>query len=146
MQKGKVWLIGGTSDSATIAKILVESKIPLVITVTTATAQALYVDPAEVVVGCMSLIEMRCFCQHHQIKVVVDASHPFATAVSQQAIALTTELNIPYLRYERHHYQPVSVKLQDSEVIEVASFEHLLVGDYFNRSTSLVNCGVQRLT
>jgi precorrin-6A/cobalt-precorrin-6A reductase len=145
MQAGKVWLIGGTSDSATIAKILVESEIPLVITVTTATAQALYVDRAEVVVGCMSLIEMGCFCQHHQIKVVIDASHPYATTVSQQAIALTRKLNIPYLRYERHHYQPFSVKRQDSEVIEVASFEHLLAGDYLTAQRVLLTVGCNAL-
>jgi precorrin-6A/cobalt-precorrin-6A reductase len=141
----KIWLIGGTSDSATIAKVLVESKIPLVITVTTATAQALYVDSLEVVVGCMGLAEMRGFCQHHQIKAVVDASHPYATIVSQQAIALTSQLNIPYLRYERHHYQPASVQQQNSPVIEVASLEDLLTGDYLTAQRVFLTVGCNAL-
>jgi precorrin-6A/cobalt-precorrin-6A reductase len=145
MRKGKVWLIGGTRDSATIAKILAEAKIPLVITVTTATAQALYVDRLEIVVGCMGLAAMGGFCQHHRIKVVIDASHPYATKVSQQAIALTTELAIPYLRYERQHYQPASIKQQNSQVIEVASLEDLLTGDYLTAQRVLLTVGCNAL-
>jgi precorrin-6A/cobalt-precorrin-6A reductase len=140
--KSKVWLIGGTSDSATITNILVGSNISLVITVTTATAQALYVDAAEVVVSCMNAIQMRSFCQQHQIKVVVDASHPYATEVSQQAIAIATELNIPYLRYERTLYQPSTVP---EGLIELDSFERLLAGDYLTAQRVLLTVGCQAL-
>jgi precorrin-6A/cobalt-precorrin-6A reductase len=137
----KVWLIGGTSDSATIANILVESNIPSIITVTTATAQALYSAKAKIVVGCMNLTEMRCFCQHNQITVVVDASHPYATEVSHQAIAVTKQLNIAYLRYERTHYQP-AIK---AGVIELDSWEHLLTGDYLTAQRVLLTVGCQVL-
>jgi precorrin-6A/cobalt-precorrin-6A reductase len=140
--KSKVWLIGGTSDSATIANILVGLNIPLTIAVTTATARALYIDPAEVVVGCMNAIQMRSFCQKYQIKVVVDASHPYATEVSQQAIAVTTELNIPYIRYERSLYQPSIVP---ESLIELDSFERLLAGNYLTDRRVLLTVGCKVL-
>jgi precorrin-6A/cobalt-precorrin-6A reductase len=141
----KVWLIGGTGDSATIANLLRESAIPLVVTVTTATAQGLYIDAATVVIGCMDTTQMACFCQHHQIKGVIDASHPYATEVSRQAIAVATELNIPYLRYERTLYQPPAVKQQDSQILELDSFEQLLAEDYLTAQRVLLTVGCKAL-
>jgi precorrin-6A/cobalt-precorrin-6A reductase len=141
----KVWLIGGTGDSVIIAQLLRESAIPLVITVTTPTAQGLYVDAAKIFVGCMNATQMAYFCQHHQIKGVIDASHPYATEVSRQAIAVTTKLNIPYLRYERTPYQPPAVKQQNSKVLELDSFEQLLAGDYLTAHRVLLTIGCKAL-
>jgi precorrin-6A/cobalt-precorrin-6A reductase len=139
--KSKVWLIGGTSDSAIIANILLESNIPLVITVTTATAQTLYSAKAKIFIGCMNGSQMGCFCQQHQIKLVVDASHPYATEVSHQAIAVTQQLNIAYLRYERTRYQP-AIK---TGVMELDSWERLLTGDYLTAQRVLLTVGCQVL-
>lgn len=137
----KVWLIGGTSDSATIAKILAELNIPLIVTVTTLTAKALYGTEAEVAIGCMNATEMGCFCQHNQIKAAIDASHPYATEVSLQAIAVTQKLNIPYLRYERTLYQP---SMQEN-VIKLDRWEDLLSGDYLTAQRVLLTVGCQIL-
>lgn len=141
----KVWLIGGTKDSAAIANLLKDSAIPFVVTVTTTTAQSLYVDATTVVVGCMDATQMACFCQHHQIKGVIDASHPYATEVSRQAIAVAAELNIPYLRYERTVYQPPSVQQQDTTVLEINSFEQLVTGDYLTAQRVLLTVGCKAL-
>jgi precorrin-6A/cobalt-precorrin-6A reductase len=141
----KVWLIGGTRDSATIANLLRGSAISFVATVTTTTAQGLYVDATTVVVGCMDATQMTCFCQDHQIKGVIDASHPYATEVSRQAIAVTTKLNIPYLRYERTPYQPPVVKQQNSKILELDSFEQLLAGDYLTAHRVLLTVGCKAL-
>ncbi|MEO1669590.1 MAG: cobalt-precorrin-6A reductase [Cyanobacteria bacterium J06631_2] len=145
----QVWLIGGTSDSAAIAKVLAELNIPLVITVTTAAAQALYADVSaafKVVVGCMNPVAMQSFCQQHQIKIVVDASHPYAAAVSRQAIALTTQLGIPYLRYERARYQAKTNELRSSNIIELNSFAELVTGDYLCDRRVLLTVGCKALS
>jgi precorrin-3B C17-methyltransferase len=40
-------------------------------------------------------------------RVLVDATHPYATLMSEQLVGLARELDIPYLRYERaSDYQP----------------------------------------
>ena len=107
----KVWLIGGTSESSEIASELSARDIPFVVTVTTDVARALYTSAAQVQVGKLTPKAMTDFVQQQQIGCVLDASHPFASEVSQQAIALThtsthtlattTNGAIPYLRYER---------------------------------------------
>ena len=147
-----VWLIGGTSESVAIAQALVELDLPLVITVTTASAQALYAalganvsTAIKVIVGGMNLPAMRSFCQQQQIAVVIDASHPYAAAVSRQAIALTTQLNIPYLRYERARYHTSPNELGSSLVIELNSFAELLAGNYLAAQRVLLTVGCQAL-
>lgn len=138
-----IWLIGGTSDSATIAQNFAASSIPFVVTVTTATARALYADSASVIVGCMNKAMMRSLCLENQIVAVVDASHPYAVEVSTQAIAVTTELNLPYLRYERGNCPTIAV--QDNSVIELDGFDRLLAGNYLLHQRVLLTVGCKIL-
>ena len=97
----KVWLIGGTSDSVAVAKILSANNILFVVSIATQAAIDLYSADTKVKIGCMKPEAMQCFCQQEKIKTVIDASHPYAVEVSLNAIALTSQLKIPYLRYER---------------------------------------------
>ena len=139
----KIWLIGGTSDSATIAQNFTASFIPFIVTVTTVTARSLYADSASVVVGCMNKAMMRSLCLENRIVAVVDASHPYAVEVSTQAIAVATELNLPYLRYERDNCPTVAV--QNNLVIELDSFDRLLAGNYLLRQRVLLTVGCKVL-
>jgi len=98
----EVALIGGTSESRSLADALSRQGIPWVATVTTEGARRLYQDlPGQVVVTRFSPPSLEQFLQECRIRVVVDASHPFAQQISQLAIQVTAQLGIPYLRYER---------------------------------------------
>lgn len=98
----EVALIGGTSESRSLADALSRQGIPWVATVTTEGARRLYQDlPGQVVVTRFSPPSLEQFLQECRIRVVVDASHPFAQQISQLAIQVTAQLRIPYLRYER---------------------------------------------
>ena len=141
---GKVWLIGGTSESATIAQTLTANHVPFVITVTTITAQALY-SGAEVVIGRMNLARMESFYCEHKIVAVIDASHPYAVEVSHQAIAITAQLGIPYLRYERANCSGATAAPADSLIMELDSFDCLLSGDYLSHQRVLLTVGCQTL-
>lgn len=44
---------------------------------------------------------LRIYLQEHNIRLLVDASHPYAANVSRNAIAVCRELSLPYIRYER---------------------------------------------
>ena len=44
---------------------------------------------------------MKNCLKENQIKVFVDATHPYAVNVSKTAMQVCDELNIPYIRYER---------------------------------------------
>ena len=86
---------------------------------------------------------MRSLCQQHQIGGVIDASHPYAVEVSTQAIAVTTQLNLPYLRYERSNY-PAATPQTDT-VIELDSLEQLLAGNYLQGQRVLLTIGCKAL-
>lgn len=93
----QIWLIGGTSESAELAKGLSAQKLDYIVTVTTAAAARLYPASARIWVGKLLPATLPTFIAQQQIRCVLDASHPFASEISRLAIAQ----NLPYLRYER---------------------------------------------
>ncbi|HEY9859801.1 MAG TPA: precorrin-6A/cobalt-precorrin-6A reductase, partial [Candidatus Obscuribacterales bacterium] len=108
--QGRIWLIGGTQESAQLAAAIAEAQLACTVSVTTETAKQLYVfsvqkaenhAPLEVWVGRLTPETATSFLHQQQIVAVLDASHPYAVEISQLAIATTTQLGIPYLRFER---------------------------------------------
>ena len=51
--------------------------------------------------GALDQKEMLAFCQEHDILLMVDAAHPFATQLHQTIAKVSEELNVPVVRYER---------------------------------------------
>ncbi|WP_019504881.1 cobalt-precorrin-6A reductase [Pleurocapsa sp. PCC 7319] len=143
--RGNIWLIGGTSESVTLAKAIASYQIPLVITVTSQSAKSLYPLTSNILVGCMDQIQMQSFCEEQMILAVVDASHPYAVEVSRQAIAVTTQLKIPYLRFERINYQPSDSISINSSIIQLDSFTTLLSGKYLQNQRVLLTVGCKSL-
>ena len=142
---GKIWLIGGTSDSATIAKMLSYFDIPFIITVTTKTARSLY-STDDIAVGRMNRVEMESFCQKQNILAVIDASHPYAVEVSRLAIAVAAKANLPYLRYERQSYKASTAITTNPNLTELASFTDLVAGNYLQNRRVLLTVGCKALS
>ncbi|MCI6100720.1 MAG: precorrin-6A reductase [Selenomonas sp.] len=44
---------------------------------------------------------LEAYCRSHAIAAIVDASHPYAASVSENAMAAAKALGLPYIRYER---------------------------------------------
>jgi precorrin-6A/cobalt-precorrin-6A reductase len=124
-----LWLIGGTSDSTAIALALKSYSSELIITVTTESARSLYPAEFRVIAGCLDKSQMSVFCREHQIGAIVDASHPHAAEVSQNAFSTAKLLNIPYLRYERPLVEyPTSDRVTVLDSLEAAIAEKYLLG------------------
>ncbi len=154
-ERGRIWLIGGTSESARIAEAIAGEGLPCTVTVLTKAAQALYPENPElrVRVGQINSAQISFFCAQEQIVAVVDASHPYAVAISQGAIAATTESPIPYLRYERPRVSDrergrsfCSLPSESKQaVIELDSFDSLIVGNYLEGQRVLLTIGCKAL-
>lgn len=101
--KPQIWLIGGTQESAELARSLAAQHIPCLISVTTEAARSLYpASPClQVWVGRLQIESLPTLLQSHRIAAILDASHPFAVEISQLAIAVAGQRGIPYLRFER---------------------------------------------
>ncbi|UIE36324.1 precorrin-6A reductase [Leptodesmis sichuanensis] len=108
--QNRIWLIGGTQESADLAQALTQQQISYVVSVTTESARSLYTDGP---FGCvwvdrLTAASLPQFLQQYNIVAVLDASHPFAVEISQLVIATCKHQQIPYLRYERPHCNPES--------------------------------------
>lgn len=108
----RIWLIGGTQESAELAKALVQAQLPCTVTVTTESARSLYPDVPELAVwvGRLCAEQSEMFLQEHLVGGILDASHPFAIEVSQFAMQLS-QRGIPYLRYERPELKEPGITL-----------------------------------
>ena len=102
---GAVWVFAGTSDGNALARALAAGQTRPVI-VSTATAfggQIALQDCPGVTVwaGRQGVEARRQALVTHQAAALIDATHPYATLMSQQLIGLAQELALPYVRYER---------------------------------------------
>jgi precorrin-6A/cobalt-precorrin-6A reductase len=143
-----LWLIGGTQESAELAIALVQSGVPCIVTVVTETARCLYpVHPnLKIWVGRLGSEQLPWFLQEHQVCAILDASHPFAVEVSKLAIAASTQIQIPYLRYER---LALSVPKAPEKLLAPAEtyvdFETLLSGQLLTGQRVLLTVGYRPL-
>lgn len=138
----RLWLIGGTQESREIAYLLLEYGLSCLVTVTTAAARHLYpVHPRlRIVVTTLGPEEGQPFLQRHNIQGIIDASHPFAVAISELAIALSQTFQLPYLRFERPLVSPV---LDGS--IQLPTIDELITGDYLDQQRVLLTLGYRFL-
>ena len=99
-----ILLIGGTSESLEIADALTSDHQAFVLSVTTDYGHTLATAHAEHVLQTkfteITLIE---FLQMRHIKLVIDASHPFAQIVSKTAMAVCQRVGMTYVRFERQN-------------------------------------------
>ncbi|KGF72745.1 cobalt-precorrin-6X reductase [Neosynechococcus sphagnicola sy1] len=138
---GRLWLIGGTQESAALAQLLVAHSLPCTVSVTTATARSLYPPSPflQVWVGQLSPEALPLFLQQQHITAILDASHPYAVAISQLAIAFAQQYQLPYLRYER----PLITTGEAIESFE--SLTSLLASDRLGGERVLLTIGYRSL-
>jgi len=140
----RVWLIGGTSESAILAEAIAQSQIHCIISVTTESAKSLYPESEflTVWVGKLEQYQISDFFNNYNINRILDASHPYAVEISQLAIAVSQTHNIPYLRYER----PATVAQNLANIVYLDSVETLLTGDYLSQKRVLLTLGYRMLS
>lgn len=137
----RIWLVGGTTESVQLASALDGAGLPGVITVLTDSAQDLYLQSLglRVCTGALTDQTWPTFCRDQQIGAILDASHPYATEISKLAIQVSTQLQIPYLRFER------SSRADDLAanpwVVEVDTVAQLVHGQYLEGQRVLLTIG-----
>lgn len=101
-----IFVLGGTSDSLLISDWLTETKQPFILSVATDYGETLAKQHAEnVFCGRLSKEEMCAKWHSENVQLVIDATHPFATIVSETAMEACKETEIPYIRFERTREQ-----------------------------------------
>ncbi|MGK7911930.1 MAG: cobalt-precorrin-6A reductase [Synechococcus sp.] len=135
-----IWLIGGTSESKRMAQCLTDWGYSWRVTVATPSAAQLYTSlPGQVSAGRLTPSTIDRFLSTHSIRAIIDASHPFATQISQLAIQASQTHHLPYLRYERP-----SLPLHPKTLL-LPNFEAVLQPHYLDRQRVFLTTGVKTL-
>ena len=99
-----LWVFSGTSDGNQLANELAEQGYPVVVSAATeygGEVAAHNCSGVSVWAGRQGVEAQKQALSQNQAQVIIDATHPYASLISEQLISLSQTLNIPYLRYER---------------------------------------------
>ena len=101
--KKVIWLIGGTSEGRRLIKDLAELDIELYVSVATEYGAGLIEEQAntKVMANRMDLAEMKNFIQEKKPACVIDATHPYATVVTETVQAACKAQATEYIRLVR---------------------------------------------
>lgn len=102
--RGAVWVFSGTSDGNALAREIAARGHRVVVSAATEYGRetALRSCPGvHVLMGRRGSEARRQDLARSATKIIVDATHPYACAMSRQLIELSQALEIPYLRFER---------------------------------------------
>ena len=104
MPRDAVWLFSGTADGNALARELVGSCGPVVVSTASEYGGELARESCPGVTvwaGRQGVEARRRALIESRARAIVDATHPYATQMSEQLIELSSELRLPYVRYER---------------------------------------------
>lgn len=104
LPSGAAWVFSGTSDGNALARQMVANDHKVVVSTATEYGGELAMQDCPGVAvwaGHQGMEARRQALVKQQARIIVDATHPFATLISEQLMTLSSELGIPYIRYER---------------------------------------------
>ena len=120
----KIFLLGGTKDSINIIKHIKDNYNDYILTTTTTpygADLALEAGSDEVIGNALLKDEIIDIIKNDNYDLLIDATHPFASHITQTSSSIANELNIPYIRFER----PITnlKNIDTSHIDYVDSFE-----------------------
>jgi precorrin-3B C17-methyltransferase len=104
LPKQALWVFSGTSDGNTLASQLADQGYPVVVSTATGYGGEIAAQNCpgvSVWAGQQGVEARKQALQQHQARALIDATHPYASLMSEQLMGLSKTLGIPYLRYER---------------------------------------------
>jgi len=152
----RLWLIGGTQESRWLIEqahaIRSAQKPSILVSVTTEAARALYPDAEgiQLWVGTLTPQTGSGFITDQKIGAILDMSHPFATQISQLAITLAQQYDLPYLRYERPLISDLGEGWRDRKnrpgSVYLSDLDELFVGNFLAGERTLLTLGYRMLS
>ena len=95
-----ILVFGGTTEGRKAAAVLEEGGSPYFYSTKTG-EQDLTLHHGQRIDGALDAEAMQHFCREHDIRLMVDAAHPFAAQLHQTIAEVSDALKIPAIRYER---------------------------------------------
>lgn len=122
-----ILILGGTGDSVKLAEELYKITDQLILsTATDYGAQLARVSfGGTIVSGQMDYEALKSFCGKYKVQHIVDATHPYAQIITENAIRVSEDIQITYDRYERPYSQGSNENMNGSihDVIHCKDYE-----------------------
>ena len=113
-----ILVLGGTTEGRKAAEVLEEAGTPYFYSTKTG-EQDIKLHHGTVISGALDREAMRAFCQEHEIRLVIDAAHPFAVQLHHTIATVCAALHVPVIRYERI-YPP-----RDKDITWIDDYAHV---------------------
>ena len=113
-----ILVFGGTTEGRKAVEVLEEGGSPYFYSTKTG-EQDITLHHGQRIDGAMDAEVMQAFCREHDIRMMVDAAHPFASQLHQTIALVSQTLNRPAVRYERI-YPP-----RDPEIIWIEDYSEI---------------------
>lgn len=95
-----ILVFGGTTEGRKAVEVLEEAGKAYYYSTKTG-EQDITLHHGQRIDGAMDAEAMQAFCREHNIRLMVDAAHPFASELHQTIAQVSELMNIPAIRYER---------------------------------------------
>ena len=102
----RVLLLGGTTEATAIARALASAGIDAVFSYAGRTAEPATQPLPTRIGGFGGIAGLAAYLRRERITHLLDATHPFASRMSSNAVAAATETDTPLLAFERLPWQP----------------------------------------
>ena len=132
-----ILVFGGTTEGRKTIEALEEAGNPFYYSTRTG-EQKVTLHHGIAISGTMDGDAMITFCQKHDIKLLVDAAHPFAEVLHQTVAEVAKSMNIPAIRFERIFPE------RDPDIVWLDGYEDAL--RTIKEKTLLATTGVQSIS
>ena len=95
-----ILIFGGTTEGRKAVEVLEEGGSPYFYSTKTG-EQEITLHHGQRIDGALDAEAMLAFCREHDIRLIVDATHPFASQLHQTIAQVAAQLDLPVVRYER---------------------------------------------
>ena len=95
-----ILVFGGTTEGRKAVEVLEEAGTPYYYSTKTG-EQDIVLHHGIRQDGALDAEAMQLFCREHEIRLIVDAAHPFASRLHETIAQTSEKLSIPIIRYER---------------------------------------------
>ena len=113
-----ILVFGGTTEGRKAVEVLEEGGSPYFYSTKTG-EQDITLHHGQRIDGALDVEAMLTFCREHDIRLIIDAAHPFASQLHQTIAQVSESLNIPTIRYERIYPK------RDSEITWVDDYSQI---------------------
>ncbi|PKM52063.1 MAG: precorrin-6A reductase [Firmicutes bacterium HGW-Firmicutes-7] len=120
-----ILILGGTGDSVVLAEKLYALTDKLILSTATDYGEhvAKQAFKGLVISGQMDYEALKTFCENHLVTYIVDATHPYAQVISENAIMVSEALGLLYYRYERPRSEVHQDRIESAKVIYCKDYE-----------------------